>query len=119
MNFQLPVKDLVPVVHGALLRLIKGQREEVPEASENELLQNPQETPGPELEQVRPLQSRRPWSGVPLIEMVPLEYRPRVAEILKRDSNACYIIEARKLGVIDCWEAIERLLDAEESCGYG
>src|SRR5208283_5139518 len=51
----------------------------------------------------------RPWSEVPLIEMVPLQYRAAVAEIVERNPNARHILEQCKWGVMDCWQAMEKL----------
>ena len=67
------------------------------------------ETPQAEPEQVEPPRCRRPWSEVPLIEMVPAEYRPQVQEVLAEDAAKIQILETCKLGIIDCWEALERL----------
>ncbi|MGO9117631.1 MAG: hypothetical protein ACLQPD_08465 [Desulfomonilaceae bacterium] len=110
MNLQVPDRERDSAVHGALLRLLNGPPEEFPGVSESVSLQYPQQTPDPELKQVQPLQSRCLWSEVPMVEMIRLELRPRVDEILRHDSNAYCIIQACKLGVIDRWEAMERTL---------
>jgi hypothetical protein len=51
----------------------------------------------------------RLWKDVPLIEMLPADYRDRAQGILDSDPNASHILETCKMGVIDCWEALRRL----------
>lgn len=51
----------------------------------------------------------RPWSEIPLIEMLPAEYRVEAEEILAKNPNKARILEMCKLGVFDCWTAMERL----------
>jgi hypothetical protein len=54
-------------------------------------------------------QDLRPWSEVPLIEMLPIKYRPAAQKILAEDPGASIILRDCKLGVSDCWEAMDRL----------
>jgi hypothetical protein len=109
MNFKPSAQDLDPVVHGALLRLIRGQPEEFPGASEDYSLQHPEETPDFQPERIQSPPCRQPWSEIPVIEMLPAEYRAEAQRILESDPNARMILEYCKTGVLDCWEALNRL----------
>ncbi len=51
----------------------------------------------------------REWFDEPLIEMVPAEYRPEMQVILACNPKAMTVLRDCKLGVIDCWQALDRL----------
>jgi hypothetical protein len=54
-------------------------------------------------------QDTRTWEEIPLIEMLPAEYRAEAEKILAKDPRKARILEMCKLGAFDCWEAMERL----------
>lgn len=49
------------------------------------------------------------WQSMPLARLVPVQFRPRVAEILETNPNAKRILENCKAGHFDCWEALRRV----------
>ena len=51
----------------------------------------------------------RPWSELPLIEMLPANYRDEAQRILDQDPNVIHILSLCNAGAIDCWEAMRRL----------
>ncbi|MGO9116438.1 MAG: hypothetical protein ACLQPD_02380 [Desulfomonilaceae bacterium] len=74
----------------------------------------PETVSSPEPERLEPARVAykkplRPWSEVPLIEMLPAEYRAEAQKILAKNPSKARILEMGKLGVFDCWTAMERL----------
>jgi hypothetical protein len=112
MNSHVPTIDLDPAVHGALLRLLKSETQSRPKTRERALpeqRQQPVETPDLEPQQAECCQDTRPWSEIPIIEMLPAEYRAEAQVILDHNPSAGRILEACKAGCFDCWTAMERL----------
>ncbi len=80
-----------------------------PEPAERAFAEIQEELPSYIEAAIPPEITPRSWAEVPLIEMLPAEYRPAAQEIVGRDPNAYRILEDCKAGLYDAFEALERM----------